>query len=937
MKHFWCSRIARARQDKSVPMHAIDHPTMHSADPVAAIEASGCPSVCGPALGALANAMRHANSLPAGVLLELVHATSAETANEAQLVERRALSMVRALADRYAARESDGDSDTEGLFDVTVDAAEAALELVNSSLDRAAGIRDAGVIDVALAPGPNRISAPRTGYPGSALSMSKPQHRFPDFPIDNSDTPFVPPYGTVRSSIESATGVRNGTGSGPGAASETGADIDRYLEDLFKSNAKEGAGCAAGTKHPYEDEIAAAASDMACTRHDAADITVFRPLGETPCTFVDTEEELFEVTERLRVAAEIAVDLENHSVRSFQGFTCLIQISTRKEDFLIDALALRGSIHRALAPVFADASTVKVLHGADRDSQWLERDFGIYVVNLFDTGQACKRLKYPSASLAYLLTKFCDVSMSTMEKKRFQLSDWRERPLSESMLAYARSDTHYLLYVYDRLRAELTAKNGLSEVWERSADIARRRHRKARFNPTMGADLCAKNGLCFDAHQVRVLNELCQWRDRTAREEDESLQYVLPLRTMFTLVRSRDKARTAKSLLEEALPGKHTPPLVKAHAAKLAQLVSDALDAKFEPTVKTNDAMKTATVALGARGVMKGKGGDTDGVRIMKSAGTAINISGQLGQAVDTVRAGHGIDAASFLPSSVPSNQMTGANLRAVAVRAKRQSMLMHDTDDDSFNSDNDATGTFSGKIKETAGLDGIVPSTSSAPTRADRSVEVDVVPVRAAVKSVFDLGSDSESESDDHQNARRKLEVQARSTIVICDREQTKTADTAVASVLASLSASVPQATTAFINSRTEQSGGAVQHCEGNLSQKKLQSQPEEKEISYISLLESAGDLSKVETGNRRRRRAKRKVLDVESEKKAAESVLPAFDYAAAMATDSAKYRKINAYDPLSKLKPGNGEEEGAKRRAKRARKAPRSGEKSMSFKTRR
>ena len=36
--------------------------------------------------------------------------------------------------------------------------------------------------------------------------------------------------------------------------------------------------------------------------------------------------------------------------------------------------------------------------------------------------------------------------------KRFQLADWRARPLTPEMLHYARADTHYLLYCYDRLK-----------------------------------------------------------------------------------------------------------------------------------------------------------------------------------------------------------------------------------------------------------------------------------------------------------------------------------------------------------------------------------------------------------------------------------------------------------------------------------------------------
>jgi exosome complex exonuclease RRP6 len=134
-----------------------------------------------------------------------------------------------------------------------------------------------------------------------------------------------------------------------------------------------------------------------------------------------------------------------------QGFCCLMQLSTRAEDFLVDVLALRPHVGPILAPVFADPQAcmpsrtaacrcllpsgygyaairhsvtvccaalpsvlhapqvVKVLHGADSDIAWLQRDFGLYVANLFDTGQAARVLGFPSAALAYLLSRFCSV------------------------------------------------------------------------------------------------------------------------------------------------------------------------------------------------------------------------------------------------------------------------------------------------------------------------------------------------------------------------------------------------------------------------------------------------------------------------------------------------------------------------------------------------
>lgn len=54
-----------------------------------------------------------------------------------------------------------------------------------------------------------------------------------------------------------------------------------------------------------------------------------------------------------------------------------------------------------------------MLHGADYDIQWLQRDFGIYVVNMFDTGQAARVLELPSIGLAYLMDHYCGVKACT--------------------------------------------------------------------------------------------------------------------------------------------------------------------------------------------------------------------------------------------------------------------------------------------------------------------------------------------------------------------------------------------------------------------------------------------------------------------------------------------------------------------------------------------
>lgn len=54
---------------------------------------------------------------------------------------------------------------------------------------------------------------------------------------------------------------------------------------------------------------------------------------------------------------------------------------------------------------------VKVFHGADRDILWLQRDFGIYVANMFDTGQAARVLSLQGYGLASLMQSICGVEV----------------------------------------------------------------------------------------------------------------------------------------------------------------------------------------------------------------------------------------------------------------------------------------------------------------------------------------------------------------------------------------------------------------------------------------------------------------------------------------------------------------------------------------------
>lgn len=76
---------------------------------------------------------------------------------------------------------------------------------------------------------------------------------------------------------------------------------------------------------------------------------------------MDTAEKLEAMVEKLKEAKEIAVDLEHHSMRSYYGFTCLMQISTREEDWVVDTLSLRAELREhKLGGVLMDPAIIKV-------------------------------------------------------------------------------------------------------------------------------------------------------------------------------------------------------------------------------------------------------------------------------------------------------------------------------------------------------------------------------------------------------------------------------------------------------------------------------------------------------------------------------------------------------------------------------------------------
>ncbi|XP_068094867.1 exosome complex component 10 isoform X2 [Hyperolius riggenbachi] len=468
----------------------------------------------------------------------------------------------------------------EDKFDLLVDANDAVLERVGILLDEASGvIRNQQPILPAGLQAPKTIvsswnrkttDSSKRGKAETfrllhAKNIARPQLRFRER-IDNSNTPFVPKLfikPNAQKPLPEVLRNKREREQRPEDLDVPPALADFIHQQRMKQSHED------MFAHPYQyelDHFEPLESSM-----EKPDIQPALPPSDVPCHYVNTLEALVEMNEKLLRCSEIALDLEHHSYRSFLGFTCLMQISTRTEDYIIDTLDLRSDLY-ILNECFTDPNIVKVLHGADSDIEWLQKDFGLYVVNMFDTHQASRLLNLERNSLDHLLKHYCKVESD----KKFQLADWRSRPLPQEMIEYARADTHYLLYIYDRVRTDLlNAANGqrnlVQLVWQKSKELCLKRFVKPLYTEDSYLELYQRQKKHLNTQQLVAFRLLYAWRDKMARQEDESTGYVMPSHMLLKI--AEELPKEPQGIIACCNP---VPPLVRQQINELALLVQQA-------------------------------------------------------------------------------------------------------------------------------------------------------------------------------------------------------------------------------------------------------------------------------------------------------------------------------------------------------------------------
>jgi ribonuclease D len=292
--------------------------------------------------------------------------------------------------------------------------------------------------------------------------------------------------------------------------------------------------------------------------------------------WIASQQSFDEELQRVAEGDVVAVDTEADSLHSYFDKVCLIQMTAAGEDLVIDPLS--GVDLQRFGDVLADERITKILHGGDYDVRILNRDFGFTIRNLVDTSICAQLLGYEAFGLAALLERHFGVKLN----KTHQRADWAMRPLTPEMLEYAALDTHYLIELAAKLRAELEALGRWEWALEEFARLENVRYDKTE-DPEPWRRL--KNIGAFDRRSLAIVRDLYMWRDALARKADRPPFKIIGNDQLIEMTKARPDSVAALAKVK-GMPKYHAD----RYGRDLVRIIKNALELPEEALPEKGEA-----------------------------------------------------------------------------------------------------------------------------------------------------------------------------------------------------------------------------------------------------------------------------------------------------------------------------------------------------------
>ena len=270
---------------------------------------------------------------------------------------------------------------------------------------------------------------------------------------------------------------------------------------------------------------------------------------------VKQSQRLAEICQQASHKPFLMLDTEFVRTRTLYARLGLIQMFDGETLALVDPVEIDDLT--PLWDLLKNESVTKVLHACGEDLEVFQHYAGCMPTPMIDTQIMAAFLGYGlSTGFAKLVSDYLGIDLDKGEAR----TDWMARPLSEKQLNYAAADVHYLLPMFEKLKAELAETQWEAAAYEESELAVRKREKQPDAEK---AYLDIKNAWQLNPKQLAILKMAAKWRLEEARKRDLAVNFVVHELSLWKL--ARFGLRSKEQMLKEGFD----PREVQRHGGKL--------------------------------------------------------------------------------------------------------------------------------------------------------------------------------------------------------------------------------------------------------------------------------------------------------------------------------------------------------------------------------
>jgi ribonuclease D len=289
-----------------------------------------------------------------------------------------------------------------------------------------------------------------------------------------------------------------------------------------------------------------------------------------PCfsyEWVDHPAKLQEVIDKMHLQVPVMLDTEADSFHHYYPQLCLVQVTINQKNWLLDPLQLD------LTP-FIEALTPKqiVFHAADYDLRLLWNKFRFKPQNLEDTSIAAQMCGEEQLGLGDLVQRYFGVKL----EKANQKANWSQRPLAESLIDYAVSDTAYLMQLHEILQQKLH-QLGRTQWYRQSCDQLVRHCCTDIAKQEKSTPWRVRGSGCLNPNFWPQLQSFWEWREAIAATRNRPPFKVLTNEKMIQIIQDCNWKQLAVEAVEQlklTLPRSFSDQEVQLLVEKLMQSIT---------------------------------------------------------------------------------------------------------------------------------------------------------------------------------------------------------------------------------------------------------------------------------------------------------------------------------------------------------------------------